>query len=1012
MRTFLESAVDDNNVVLDVDCVELDTIEQYSNFYNSGNAVSVDSLKIFHTNIRSFSKNFDEMLIYLQSFKSLLDIIVFSECWLGGMGGGVDIPGFDFYQTETQLNQNDGVVVYVNKRITATCEQTTLGNVYGLSLTFSFLNEQFNLLCLYRTFDSDLDLFLDALGNYYKKISKNRMCILIGDLNIDLLKNDNRTDLYLNTLLEAGLSQCINKPTRVTENSLSCIDHIFVRYRDISLVKSAVLQTGVTDHYSTALTVTASQDNTSTGPGDTLHTHTYIDYATVTNILINSDWADVLNCFDVDTCAERFINVIINAMNSSKKPSPARSTRYLKLKPWITNDLIYSIRVRDKLSKKLKNQPFNNYMRERFCEQRRIVSSSIKNAKREYYRGKVLEYKNNPKLFWGIINEISGRKCKKDQFPLNKYLSVNYEVSETLKLQVANDFNTFFASVGKNLASSVDSTGYPIVNDSDYSTDTYLSFTPVTELDTIRYIDSLRGGSAPGDDGVRAAVLKDNSLVISRPFTHLINLSLHFGVFPAAFKTAKVIPLFKCNDIKNKNNFRPISLLSVFSKVLERVVKDQLVQYLQRNQILCENQYGFRQDLNISDALFDVCRDLKNSINNKLHAMLIFLDLKKAFDSIDRDKLLIKLEAIGVRGRAYAWFKSYLLERSQVVSICNVNSASSPIDFGVVQGSTIGPVLFLIYINNLSKLNLNSKLFLFADDTLILSKGKTWEEVHANVSWDLMRLKRWLDDNTLSLNVAKTKFMPISFSNHSDCHLQNLKIHTCGFHLANNCVCESIDKVLYYKYLGVVFDSKLNWSEHIDFLKNKLRKYIFAFKQLSEILDEGDIKLAYFAYIQSLLSFGIIAWGGALQTSLQPLNILQKTILKIGFKKSRRYPTTALFQENKILTIRQLYVKFLSLHIYKRANLIFVLTTHAHNTRYSQNIGIVSQQLVKSIEMTNSFYIAHVLYSNICRYFNELNIFNCNSINIFKKQITEFLLRIGIEDSERLIKTSYRRTRP
>ncbi|MFU7501302.1 MAG: reverse transcriptase domain-containing protein, partial [Candidatus Tisiphia sp.] len=130
---------------------------------------------------------------------------------------------------------------------------------------------------------------------------------------------------------------------------------------------------------------------------------------------------------------------------------------------------------------------------------------------------------------------------------------------------------------------------------------------------------------------------------------------MHFGIFPNVFKTAKVFPLFKSNDVKDKNNFRPISLLSVFSKVLERVIKEQLIAFLQENHILCNNQYGFRQDLNISDSLFDVCKYLKYSSSENCRTMLVFLDLKKAFDSVDRDKLLLKLGAVGIRGTAHAW---------------------------------------------------------------------------------------------------------------------------------------------------------------------------------------------------------------------------------------------------------------------------------------------------------------------------------------------------------------------
>lgn len=158
------NATDDKNVVLSVDWVELDTVGQYLEFYDFGNTFPVNSFKIFHTNIRSFSNNFDEMLLYIQALNTSLDIIVFSECWLSCLGRGVSLEGFDVCWAESQLNQNDGVIVYVNKRLTSTCEQITLGNMYVLSLNCCFLNVKFNLLFLYRNFDSDMDIFIDGLA--------------------------------------------------------------------------------------------------------------------------------------------------------------------------------------------------------------------------------------------------------------------------------------------------------------------------------------------------------------------------------------------------------------------------------------------------------------------------------------------------------------------------------------------------------------------------------------------------------------------------------------------------------------------------------------------------------------------------------------------------------------------------------------------------------------------------------------------------------------------------------
>ncbi len=507
-----------------------------------------------------------------------------------------------------------------------------------------------------------------------------------------------------------------------------------------------------------------------------------------------------------------------DTVNSSRKIKN-KSSRLRKLKPWITVELIKMIRQRDKLSKIVNRQPFNINLKTYYRAYRHTLSLELKNAKRVYYRNKLNQNDKNPRLFWGVINELAGVRVNKDAFPLNKFRPNEINHTSLQYKEIADEFNLFFSNVGQNLANSISITNNPIVDDVDYRLDCVFNLHTITEPDIIRHVTSLRGGSAPGCDNVPASVLKQNIHVFSKPLLHLVNLSISSGVFPSIYKIAKVFPLYKANDYTDKNNFRPISLLSVFSKVLEKAVKEQLVAYLETNNILSEEQYGFRENRTITDVLFNVNKDIHDAISKDDKIMLVFLDIKKAFDSIDRDKLIIKLEAIGVRGNALSWFTSYLDGRRQCVSMYGVNSDLLPVNYGVVQGSTLGPILFLIYINNISKLRLNGKLFLFADDTLIFLRGKSWNEVRIAAMHDLMYLKTWFDQNILSLNVSKTKYLPISLRSRTDFNLNDIIIHMCNNYHNFNCNCESIEKVTSYKYLGVTFDSRLNWSQHIESLK-------------------------------------------------------------------------------------------------------------------------------------------------------------------------------------------------
>jgi len=342
------------------------------------------------------------------------------------------------------------------------------------------------------------------------------------------------------------------------------------------------------------------------------------------------------------------------------------------------------------------------------------------------------------------------------------------------------------------------------------------------------------------------------------------------------------------------------------------------------------------------------------------------------------------------------------------VSINGINSDPLPVDYGVIQGSCLGPILFLIYINNLSKLNIVGKPFLFADDTLLLVRGESWQHVYEIANNDLKLLKKWFDQNVLSVNFSKTKFMPISLSIQSDYNLQNLIVHEC-IDPNTPCMCQGIEKVLSYKYLGIIFDYRMRWIDHLDFLKNKLRKYVYAFRQLSEVLTVAEIKLTYYAYVQSLLIFGVISWGGAYKTHLESLDIVQKTILKVALRKNKLYPSEALYEETGIFTIRQLFVKNILIHIYKNSDTIFTKISHVHNTRYSQNVGVVPLKLVKSYSTTNPYYISHIIYINFIVQFGDENLFNAISVPTFKKRANDFLHRIGRQAADELMTASYRR---
>jgi hypothetical protein len=248
--------------------------------------------------------------------------------------------------------------------------------------------------------------------------------------------------------------------------------------------------------------------------------------------------------------------------------------------------------------------------------------------------------------------------------------------------------------------------------------------------------------------------------------------------------------------------------------------------------------------------------------------------------------------------------------------------------------------------------------------------------------------------------------MPIALKTNFNPDFDSLKLHTCGDYLSNDCDCGCIGKVEQYKYLGVIFNCSMNWSGHVDYLKNKVRKFIYVFRQLNEILNINELKLCYYAYCQSLFMGGIIAWGGGYRSILEPLNVIQKLIIKAALGKGWRYPTNTLFDEFNVLNLRQLYVKTLLCYVFNHSNEIF-LNNFDHNyfTRSQQLIRVRVDRLVRTFSVTNSYYTSQIILRNLPPHLQNFQNFK---LVTFKKKVTDWVRELGRDAVEAGVASGYR----
>ena len=482
---------------------------------------------------------------------------------------------------------------------------------------------------------------------------------------------------------------------------------------------------------------------------------------------------------------------------------------------------------------------------------------------------------------------------------------------------IANVFNKFFVNVSHNITKNIPRSKKSPVDFMGSRIGSSFFTAPSIPLEISDIISLLKSGKSLGRNSIPMKILKLLSPLISSPLSQIVNESFQSGIFPDKMKLAKVIPLFKKGCRLAASNYRPISLLSIFSKIIEKVMYKRLYKFLEKHEILYTLQFGFRASHSIDHALVSLTEAIKNSLDNRKFGCGIFIDLQKAFDTVNHNILLTKLEHYGIRGTALDWFKSYLMDRKQYVSVNGSNSSYLNVTCGVPQGSVLGPLLFLIYINDLPQSSSKLVFYLFADDTNIYFEAENLNLLQQTVNKELKKVKMWFGVNKLSLNIDKTSFIIFKSPQHFSSDSINIKIGN-----------RPVKKTCYVKFLGVLLDENLSWKYHLIELSKKLARTCGMFFKIRHFLPIDVLICLYNSLFSPFLQYGILFWGLTYETYINPVFLLQKRIIRAMSFEHFTSHSAPIFLNLKILKMHDLFQLKLLSFVYESVNKISPVCFH------------------------------------------------------------------------------------
>jgi hypothetical protein len=696
------------------------------------------------------------------------------------------------------------------------------------------------------------------------------------------------------------------------------------------------------------------------------------DYKKARKQLSNSlNSLTIMNIEDPDIISDMLIKLTQEALSDNTSTIKMRVKANKIQCPWFNWKVLNALKKKQRLMRKIKRaKGVKNRLRHLLKDESVNVKRMIEREKRNFYN--VHLNNSNPRAIWKNLNGILGRNNKSQI----QFLNINGSIM-TDELLIAQKVNEFFIkSVTETVNDQKVNASCMNFNSVPHS----LVMEEADEKEIAAIIRNLKN-SSPGYDNISSFDVKNLNEELCPVMCHLINAILRSGKYPRAFKFATVIPISKTGSFNDLNDLRPISILSTFNKIVEKFLYDRILKYVLRFDLLSKYQFGFRPKSSTEAAATELVSAIRKTIDNKKFASVVFMDIKKAFDLVDRKILMRMLNLIGIRGKAEEIIHSYLSERFQAVKIGSKISSPLEVLFGVVQGSILGSLLFNIFFNEITKIDgVKGKIILYADDLALINEHNPKEDVSKVIKHDMELIIKFLSHQRMIINIKKTNFM-VFHSPFSKCiQPEAIKINE---HY-------TILRIMTMKYLGLHLDPHLKWDVHGSHVAKKLTSGAGIMWKLKNVLPMSAKKKIYHSLFATHISYMVMLWGNACDTVIKPIQIIQNRMIRNMYGLDRMHNRVTMYKDlaqDNILPIR-------AMNFLNTASFVFSCRNRSIHTNliFESNKGSRTRMNLRVIAAKSKFgkKDIHNFGVNVFNYL-PLQIRKAVHIHSFKFHVKQFL---------------------